>query len=349
MPTVPVLTSISSRPHLLSAALQQRLSQPLQIGRFQVNSRVLQSPLAGVTDTVFRRLVRRFAPHSLLYTEMIGAQGLAEAKLQPSIAAIAPQDKPIGLQLYDRRPQMMADAARKAEAAGADAIDINMGCPVRKIACKGGGSALLQEPELAQTIVESVVAAVSLPVTVKTRIGWSESSIQIVDFARGLQDAGAQMLTLHGRTREQGFKGQARWEWIARVKQALEIPVIANGDIHSLHAAIACLEQTGADGVMCARGTLGSPELVGEIDRYLKNGEYPQPMTAADRLRVAQDHVRWLWEDKGERGILQARKHMIWYIEAIPEAAEFRPQLCRIESVEEAIEILDRAIAHCQG
>ena len=134
---MPVLTHSSTRP-CLSAVLQQRLSQPLQIGTFRVDSRVLQSPLAGVTDAVFRRLVRRFAPHSLLYTEMIGAQGLAEAKKQPAIAAMAAGDKPIGLQLYDRRPRMMADAARRAEAIGADAIDINMGCPVRKIACKGG-------------------------------------------------------------------------------------------------------------------------------------------------------------------------------------------------------------------
>ncbi|MEM8715193.1 MAG: tRNA dihydrouridine synthase DusB [Cyanobacteria bacterium P01_G01_bin.4] len=340
---MPVLTHSLTRPRL-SAELQQRLSQPLQIGPVRVDSRVLQSPLAGVTDAVFRRLVRRFAPHSLLYTEMIGAQGLAEAKKHLAIATMAEGDKPIGLQLYDRRPHIMANAARRAEAMGADVIDINMGCPVRKIACKGGGSALLREPELATDIVESVVAAVSLPVTVKTRIGWSESSIEIVDFARRLQDAGAQMLTLHGRTREQGFKGTARWEWIGRVKQALEIPVIANGDIHSVEAAIACLELTGADGVMCARGTLGSPELVGHIDRYLKTGEYPPELTAVERLQVAKDHVCWLWDDKGERGILQARKHMIWYIEQIPEAAEFRKALCRIESVDSAVEILDRAI-----
>ena len=277
---------------------------------------------------------------------MIGAQGLVEAKQQPSIATIAPQDKPIGFQLYDRRPQMMAEAARKAEQAGADAIDINMGCPVRKIACKGGGSALLREPQLAQEIVKSVVAAVAVPVTVKTRIGWSEASIEIVDFARRLQDAGAAMLTLHGRTREQGYKGAARWEWIARVKQALEIPVIANGDIRSLEAAIACLEETEADGVMCARGTLGAPELVGQIDRYLQTGTYPVALTAVERLKVARDHVRWLWADKGERGILQARKHMIWYVERIPEASEFRSQLCRIESVEAAVDILERAIEH---
>ena len=165
----------------------------------------------------------------------------------------------------------MADAARRAELAGAFLIDINMGCPVRKIARKGGGSGLIRDPDLATQILEAVVEAVSIPVTVKTRLGWCESSSDPTSWCRQLQNAGAQMLTLHGRTREQGFKGQADWNAIAAVKQALTIPVIANGDINSPTDALQCLDVTGADGVMVGRGTMGSPWLVGQIEAAFMN------------------------------------------------------------------------------
>ena len=330
---------------MLSPETRSRLATPLHIGSVIVNSRVLQAPLSGVTDLVFRRLVRRYAPESMMYTEMVQATRVSKASEIPMIMDVDPQERPISIQLFDCRPDFLGDAAKKAVGEGADTIDINMGCPVNKITKKGGGSSLLRDPKTAEAIVKAVVAAVDVPVTVKTRIGWNDDEINILEFAQMMEAAGAQMLTVHGRTRAQGYNGEARWEWIGKVKQALSIPVIANGDIHSVEAAIACLDVTGADGVMCARGTLGSPELVGHIDRYLKTGDYPAELTSAERLQVAKDHVRWLWDDKGERGILQARKHMIWYIEQIPEVAEFRKELCRIESVESAVDILDRAIA----
>lgn len=328
----------------LSPELQQRLATPLHIGSVSVKSRVLQSPLSGVTDRVFRRLVRRYALDSMMYTEMVSASELHHLKTLPKIMDIDPDERPISIQLFDCRPDFLAEAAQKAVDQGADTVDINMGCPVNKITKKGGGSSLLRDPDLAARIVESVARAVDVPVTVKTRIGWSETEVNAVEFAQRMEQAGAQLLTLHGRTRTQGYTGQAQWHWIARVKEAIAIPVIANGDIFSIEAAVCCLEETKADGVMCSRGTLGYPFLVGEIDHFLKTGEVKAPPTLVQRLQCAREHLQMLYEYKGDRGIRQARKHMAWYAKGFPGAAELRDQLCRIESVEQGCELLDEAI-----
>ncbi len=322
----------------------ERLSTPLKIGNVEVNSRVFQSPLSGVTDLVFRRLVRRYAPESMTYTEMVQASSLQHLKEVPQIMEVDPDEHPISIQLFDCRPDFLGEAAKLAVGQGSDTIDINMGCPVNKITRKGGGSSLLRQPDVAEAIVEAVANAVEVPVTVKTRIGWSDDEINILDFARRMQNAGAQMLTLHGRTRKQGYTGKARWDWIRRVKEVLEIPVIANGDINSVESAIRCLEETGADGVMCSRGTLGYPFLVGEIDRFLKTGEVTPPVTAIARLECAKEHLQELWEYKGERGIQQSRKHLAWYCKGFPGAGTLRDQLSRVESVASGCEIIDAAI-----
>ncbi|MCG8362806.1 MAG: tRNA dihydrouridine synthase DusB [Pseudanabaenales cyanobacterium] len=329
----------------LSPALKQRLANPLKIGKVEIRSRVLQSPLSGVSDLVFRRLVRRYAPDSMMYTEMVNASRLYYVRKLPKIMEVDPNEQPISIQLFDCRPDFLAEAAQMAVAEGADTIDINMGCPVNKITKNGGGSSLLRQPQTAVEIVCAVVKAVDVPVTVKTRIGWSDQEINAVEFAQRMQDAGAQMLTLHGRTRSQGYHGPAKWEWIARVKSVLQIPVIANGDIFSVEAAVDCLEQTGADGVMCSRGTLGYPFLVGEIDHFLKTGQPRNSPTVIDRLRCAREHLVMLWEYKGDRGVRQARKHMTWYAKGFAGAAELREQLCRIGSVEQGCQLLDQAIA----
>jgi tRNA-dihydrouridine synthase B len=328
----------------LSPSLKARLSTPLKIGSFEVKSRVLQSPLSGVTDMVFRRLVRRYAPESMMYTEMVNATGLHYVKQLPKIMEVDPNERPISIQLFDCRPDFLAEAAIKAVEEGADTVDINMGCPVNKITKNGGGSSLLRQPEVAEAIVREVVKATDVPVTVKTRIGWNDREITILDFAQRMQDAGAQMITVHGRTRAQGYNGNARWEWIARVKEVLSIPVIANGDIFSVEAAVKCLEQTHADGVMCSRGTLGYPFLVGEIDYFLKTGEKLAPPTPIERLECARDHLQALWAYKGDRGVRQARKHMTWYAKGFAGAADLRGQLSVIESVQQGVELLDRAI-----
>lgn len=346
----PLLPTSQHIPFKLSNGLStiQHLHTPLRVGNLALNSRVLQSPLSGVTDLVFRRLVRRYAPHSMMYTEMVSASELHHLRSMPYIMDIDPDERPISIQLFDCRPDFMAEAARKAVDQGADTVDINMGCPVNKITKKGGGSSLLRDPAMAARLVEAVATVVDVPVTVKTRIGWSDDEINAVEFAQQMQEAGAQMLTLHGRTRAQGYNGQARWEWIKRVKDSLSIPVIANGDIFSVESAVRCLQETGADGVMCSRGTLGYPFLVGEIDSFLKTGDVLPPPTPAQRLECAKEHLVMLWDYKGDRGIRQARKHMAWYAKGFPGAAELRDQLCRISSVEQGCALLDQAIHHTQ-
>ncbi|MFQ4137714.1 tRNA dihydrouridine synthase DusB [Nodosilinea sp. PGN35] len=333
---------------ILSSNLQQRLRSPLTIGTVTLQSRVLQAPLSGVTDRAFRQLVRRYAPTSMLYTEMVQATGVCQAQQLEKIMDIGDGEQPISIQLFDCRPDFMAAAARKAVAEGAKTIDINMGCPVNKITKKGGGSSLLRQPEIAEAIVRAVAAAVPVPVTVKTRIGWDDDHINAVEFGRRMEAAGARMLTLHGRTRSQGYHGPARWDWIAQVKAALAIPVIANGDIVSVESAVRCLEETGADGVMCSRGTLGYPFLVGEIDAFLKTGAVVSPPTAGERLRCAREHLGLLWQYKGQKGIHQARKHMAWYVKGFEGAAPLRQRLCQIDTVEAGYELLDGAIAQLE-
>ncbi|AFY91847.1 tRNA dihydrouridine synthase DusB [Chamaesiphon minutus] len=315
---------------------------PLQIGSLQLHSRVFQSPLSGVTDLVFRRLVRRYAPDSMMYTEMVQASSLRHLKEIPRIMEIDANERPISIQLFDCRADFLGEAAQIAVQQGAQTIDINMGCPVNKITKNGGGSSLLRDPDTAVAIVKAVVNSVDIPVTVKTRIGWSDDEINILDFAQRMEDAGAQMMTIHARTRAQGYNGTANWDWIRRVKQVLSIPVIANGDIFSVEAAIACLEQTGADGVMCSRGTLGYPFLVGEIDYFLKTGERLAPPSAIARLECAKEHLQNLYLYKGDRGILQARKHLTWYAKGFSGAAELRTQLQEIGNVAAGVDLLDR-------
>ncbi len=325
------------------------LSTPLKIGSVKVNSRVLQSPLSGVTDLVFRGLVRRYAPESMMYTEMVSASEIHHLHQLPKLMEIAPDEQPIGIQIFDCRPDFMAEAAQKAVGEGANIIDINMGCPVNKITKKGGGSSLLRQPEIAEAIVKTVVEAVKIPVTVKTRIGWNDNEINILDFAKKMEDAGAQMLTLHARTRAQGYNGPAKWEWIAKVKQVLSIPVIANGDIFSVESALRCLEITGADGVMCSRGTLGYPFLVGEIDYFLKTGTFLPSPTVRERLECAKEHLLGLWKYKGKRGIYQSRKHMAWYCKDFYGASALRDRLSRIETVGEGEDLIDNALENWES
>ena len=306
--------------------------------------RVIQSPLAGVSDRIFRRLVRRWAPQALLFTEMVNATSLKMGHGLNKVEELAEESGPIGVQLFDHRPAAMADAARRAEAAGAFLIDINMGCPVRKIARKGGGSGLIQDPDLARRIVGAVVDAVEIPVTVKTRLGWCGSDADPVQWCRQLEESGAQLLTLHGRTREQRFKGDADWAAIAAVKQALRIPLIANGDINSPDDALRCLQQTGAAGVMVGRGTMGAPWLVGQIDAALSGRTVPSTPGPAERLNLAKEQLLALVEARGDHGLLIARKHMSWTCTGFPGAPQLRHALMRAPTPADAVDLLDRQL-----
>jgi len=309
----------------------------------RLHCRVLQSPLAGVSDRIFRGLVRRWAPEALLFTEMVNATSLELGFGRIKVEELGGESGPIGVQLFDHRPQAIAEAARRAEAAGAFLIDINMGCPVRKIARKGGGSGLLRDPDLAARIVAAVAGAVQVPVTVKTRLGWCHSSADPISFARTLQEAGAQLLTLHGRTREQGFSGSADWPAIGRVVRALSIPVIANGDIHSPEEALQCLALTGAAGVMVGRGTMGHPWLVGRIDAALRGRPIPPEPDAAARIALAAEHLQALVAARGDHGLLIARKHLSWTCQGFAGAPRLRHALMRAPTPAEALELLHRA------
>ena len=310
----------------------------------QLHCRVLQSPLAGVSDRVFRGLVRRWAPEALLFTEMVNATSLEMGHGRGKVEELAEESGPIGVQLFDHRPASMADAARRAEAAGAYLIDINMGCPVRKIARKGGGSGLIRDPELAHRIVAAVADAVQIPVTVKTRLGWCGSDADPISWCRQLQNAGAQLLTLHGRTREQGFKGSADWDAIAAVRAALSIPLIANGDINSPDDAVRCLERTGAAGVMVGRGTMGSPWLVGQIDAALAGRPIPSTPGPSERLKLAREQLLALVEARGDHGLLIARKHMGWTCTGFPGAPQLRHALMRAPTPAGAVDLLNRQL-----
>ena len=324
---------------------------PLKIqGRLlerQLRCRALQSPLAGVSDRIFRQLVRRWAPDALLFTEMVNATSLELGHGRLKMDGLEEESGPIGVQLFDHHPAAMADAARRAADAGAFLIDINMGCPVRKIARKGGGSGLIRDPDLACKIVDTVVAAVGLPVTVKTRLGWchednAEGVEAAMNWCRRLEEAGARMLTLHGRTREQGFSGRADWNAIAAVKAALRIPVIANGDVNSPEEALRCLQVTGADGVMVGRGSMGAPWLLGQIDAALSGLPIPATPAPAARLALAKEQLLALIEARGDHGLLIARKHMSWTCTGFPGASQFRQQLMRAATPAAALDLLDQ-------
>ena len=306
--------------------------------------RVLQSPLAGVSDRIFRELVRRWAPDALLFTEMVNATSLELGFGLQKVEELAEESGPIGVQLFDYRPAAMAEAAKRAEAAGAFLIDINMGCPVKKIAKKGGGSGLIRDPELAARIVDTVAAAVAIPVTVKTRLGWCGSDADPVSWCRQLESAGAQLLTLHGRSREQGFKGRADWGAIAAVKRALTIPLIANGDINTPENALRCLAQTGADGVMVGRGTMGAPWLVGQLDAALGGRPIPPTPGPAAKLALAAEQLQALVAAKGDHGLLIARKHLSWTCTGFPGAPQLRHALMRAPTPAEALALLQRQL-----
>ena len=301
-----------------------------------IKSKVILSPLAGVTDKIFRKLVRKWAPNSLLFTEMINATSLNLGYGVEKINQISNEEGPVGIQLFDNRPNSVADAAKESESSGAYIIDINMGCPVKKIAKKGGGSALLKDPSLAIELVKRISRAVNIPVSVKTRIGWSDKDKNIKEFLLRLQDAGANMFTIHGRTREQGFNGKADWKFIRELKEELEIPVIANGDIFNVKDAIECLKITKADGIMIGRGVLGSPWIIGEIDSALKGLKNFKKPTTEEKLHLIIEHIDELIFEKGEHGLLLARKHIAWTCKEFDGAQNLRKNLVKAKSAKEA-------------
>ena len=309
-----------------------------------IKSKVMLSPLAGVTDNVFRKIVRKWAPDSLLFTEMINASSLKQGFGTMKIKNLELEKGPVGVQIFDNRLFAVSEAAKQAEDYGAYVIDINMGCPVKKIAKKGGGSALIKDRKLAVELVKRVVEAVQIPVTVKTRIGWDNKEENIDDFLLRLQNAGAAMITLHGRTRKQGFSGNADWEMIGKLKEKLEIPLIANGDIKNPSDAINCLKQTNADGVMIGRAILGSPWKLGEIDCAIKEIKGFKEPNIEQKLFLIIEHLEELIKEKGDHGLLIARKHISWTCKSFPGATKLRNKLVRSNDHKEVKELINLMI-----
>ena len=309
-----------------------------------IKSKVMLSPLAGVTDKVFRKLVRKWAPDSLLFTEMINATSLKRGYGTQKIKELELEQGPIGVQIFDNRPFAVSEAAKLAEDSGAFIIDINMGCPVKKISKKGGGSALIKDRLLAIELVKRVSKAVKIPVTVKTRLGWDNKKENIEDFLLSLQDSGATMITIHGRTRKEGFSGTADWDMIGRIKDILEIPIIANGDVRNPKDAFNCLKKTNADGLMIGRGILGSPWKLGEIDYAIKKLKGFKEPNINEKLLLINEHLDELIKEKGNHGLLIARKHISWTCKHFPGATNLRNKLVKAIDVEEVKELINKTI-----
>ena len=297
------------------------------------HGRIFLAPMAGVAEAPFRGICKRMGA-GLTYTEMVSTTGLhytPDSRASTALLRLDPAETPAAVQIFGANPAVMAEqAARLVERLG-DSValfDINMGCPVTKVVAKGEGSALMRTPELAAEIVSAVAKAVSpLPVTVKFRKGWDEGSANAVQFAQRMEAAGAAALAVHGRTRDQFYKGSADWWTIAQVKDAVNVPVIGSGDVFSAHDVVSMIEQTGVDAVMVARGAQGNPWIFREARSLLKAGEMIPGPTASERIDMALEHGKALVEFGGERAVIRMRKHVGWYVTGLPGATYIRTRV----------------------
>jgi tRNA-dihydrouridine synthase B len=298
-----------------------------KVGKIELNSALLLAPMEDVTDIAFRRICKEFGA-DVVYTEFVNSDGLIRSnKKTEKKLEITEEERPVGIQIYGGNLEPMIQAAKIAEEKNPDIIDINAGCWVKKIAGRGAGAGLLKDPCYMQTMVESIVKAVSVPVTVKTRIGWDNNSINILDVAKRIEDAGAAALTLHCRTKVQGNSGEADWSWIPKVKEVVKIPVALNGGVFTVNDVIRAFNETNADAVMIARGAIEHPWIFREA-KMLFNGTSFEEVSIDERISTCLRHLKYSLDIKYERdAILPFRKYYAGYLKGLPKSKEVRIEL----------------------
>lgn len=314
-------------------------STGFMIGKHHIDPPLALAPMAGITDLPFRKICKRFGV-GLMVTEMIASRAVEQKRERTQRMAIVDEaEHPVSIQIAGSDPKYMIEAANWAVDHGADFVDINMGCPVKKIVKQVAGSAMLRDEKLVATILEAVVKGVDVPVTLKIRTGWDEQSKNVENIARIAEECGVQMLTVHGRTRAQMFHGHANWEDIGRAKSVVSIPVIGNGDVVDAETALEMVRVSGCDGVMVGRAVQGNPWVLGEVSAALTGQPIPSKPTAEERWAIVHEHMQLMAEHHGEYSASRlSRKHVVWYSKGLRGSAEFRGHFQRIEDWQEQIE-----------